>query len=109
MIKKIFIVVCILLITTQALFFGACSNGGWKLVSSITITTSGIEKTFSSSKDNSFSTGKEITEEEYRQKRTKRDLDNNDDAKIKTLSISEVAKITDGDTHYSYNEPFLKG
>ena len=99
MIKKILTVVFILLITMQTLFFGACSNGGWKLVRSVTINTGGTEKTFTSSKSNDFGALIEITQDEYTKNRSGRNVDNRDDQKIKTLSFSEVSKKTNGGTN----------
>lgn len=97
------------LILFQAVLLGACTNNGWKLVSSITITTSGTTKTFSSGISNHFGASMEVTQEEYSKNKTGRDLDSYDDKSVKRMSISEVSKKTKGGTSYSYCETLLKG
>ena len=109
MYKKGFIAIILLSIIMQTLFFFAFSNIGLKLVRIVTINTSGTEKTFSSNKSNHFGALIEVTEDEYSKNRSGRDIDNRDDQNIKTLSFSEVSRITKGGTSYSYKETLLKG
>ena len=106
--KKIVCFFIVFVVLIQGLFFSSCSNG-WELVSSITITTNGETKTFSSGCSDEFGMPIDITKEEYTKNRKNRDLDKDDNRYIKKLSISKVADIIDGGTSYSYQEKEMKG
>ncbi len=90
-------------------FFSACSSNYWKLVTKITITTSGVEKVFTSSITNHFGSPTQVAVEEFSKYNSTRNLQNNDDKKVEVLSREEVSKKTNGATSYSYSEPLLKG
>lgn len=100
---------CILSIILILCCFPCCANKKYEHVSSITITTNGETKTFSSSRSNQFGAPIEVTEEEYIENHTGRDLGNVDDKKIKTLSFETINKKHKGTTSYFYSEPLLEG
>ena len=104
---------CFVIIVLSIFSLGACKNDEWELVSSITITTDGKTKTFKSQIVHSFGEPDFITEEEYEQASPNRKLSDytlnipNKDGKYK--SFTEIEKISNGATEYSYTEENLKG
>ena len=104
-----FLIILIFLLQISVFNLSSCSkNDDWELVNSITITTDGKTKTFKSSVFHSFGEPSEVTKDEYENNRKGKDLDNNDD-KGKYKSFSEIEKISNGATEYSYEEPSLNG
>ena len=81
---------------------------GWQLVDSITINVGGVEKNFTSEKNNCFYEHCKISGDEFYNNHTGRNLDYKDDDN-KILTIVEVSELTNGATSYSYNEPQLEG
>ena len=110
---KIISLFMIMLTITQILLLTSCKNDGWELVSSITITTDGKTKTFKSQIVHGFGEPDFITEEEYEQASSNRKLSDytldipSNGGKYK--SFTEIEKISNGATQYSYQEENLKG
>jgi len=120
LLKKIIIGITIFLLVIQIPFVGACSNNngaiteeenisGWKLVSSVTITSGGIEYSFMSERTNIFiDHSPTLTYDDWEKRPSKRDIDTHDDENG-VLTVYDVSIITTGATSYTYNEPKLKG
>lgn len=100
---------CLLSLLLLFLSFIGCSNQKYEYVHSVTITTNGENKTFSSSRSHYFGAPIEITEEEYQKNRSGRDLDVGDDDKIQILTFETINKTNKGATSYSYSEPLMNG
>lgn len=98
----------IFLVQISAFSLSSCTIDKWELVDSITITTDGKEKTFKSNVVHGFGASSEVTKDEYEKNRKGKDLDNHDD-RGKYKSFSEIEKISNGATEYSYKEPSLNG